>query len=416
MKFLTEASGKNLHLEHIEDEILNFGISGGRSAINFLRSLRDMLTGNASRSVDVTVKWDGAPAIFCGIDPEDGRFFVGTKGVFSKTPKVVKDPKDIKELGYGGGLADKLRVALIDLSNLGIDGVLQGDMMYTRSDLEETTIDGVDYITFQPNTIVYAVPVESELAEKILDSSMGIVFHTEYKGGPTLSDMNARFGVNLNQLKDSDSVWYVSAEYPDKSGKIVNTQRETRKLREVLSLAGKEFHNIDSGVLEALLAMEESYPSAAIGSRLKTFNNSKIRQGKEIVGSRAVKHIVEYLQFFDEFWETRIIAKIKTEKTRQIKREHKDKYIEILKKSSKTLAALIKFQVYLVSAKKLILDKLNTGAKMDTKTFVMTDSGYDVVNPEGFVAIDKLTGGAVKLVDRLEFSYNNFNAVKNWDK
>ena len=182
MKFLTEASGKNLHLEHIEDEILNFGISGGRSAINFLRSLRDMLTGNASRSVDVTVKWDGAPAIFCGIDPEDGRFFVGTKGVFSKTPKVVKDPKDIKELGYGGGLADKLRVALIDLSNLGIDGVLQGDMMYTRSDLEETTIDGVDYITFQPNTIVYAVPVASELAEKILDSSMGIVFHTEYKG------------------------------------------------------------------------------------------------------------------------------------------------------------------------------------------------------------------------------------------
>ena len=220
----------------------------------------------------------------------------------------------------------------------------------------------------------------------------------------------------IQSIKDSDSVWYVSAEYPDKSGKIVNTQRETRKLREVLSLAGKEFHNIDSGVLEALLAMEESYPSAAIGSRLKTFNNSKIRQGKEIVGTRAVKHIVEYLQFFDEFWETRIIAKIKTEKTRQIKREHKDKYIEILKKSSKTLAALIKFQVYLVSAKKLILDKLNTGAKMDTKTFVRTDSGYDVVNPEGFVAIDKLTGGAVKLVDRLEFSYNNFNAVKNWDK
>jgi len=161
--------------------------------------------------------------------------------------------------------------------------------------------------------------------------------------------------------------------------------------------------------------MEESYPSSAVGSKLKTFNNSKIRKGEEIVRNKAVKHIAEYLQFFDQYWETRIISKIKTEKTQQIKREQKDKYIEILKKSSKTLAALIKFQIHLVNAKKLILKKLNTGAKMDTKTFVRTDNGYKVVNPEGFVAIDK-TGGAVKLVDRLEFSYNNFNAVKNWDK
>ena len=160
MIFLSEA--KNLHLEHIEDEILNFGISGGRSAINFLRSLRDMLVGSATSAVDVTVKWDGAPAIFCGVDPSDDRFFVGTKGVFSKTPKVVKDFKDIKELGYGGQLAEKLRIALLELSDLGIEGVIQGDMMYTRSDIEETTIDGQDYITFQPNTIVYAVPSDSD--------------------------------------------------------------------------------------------------------------------------------------------------------------------------------------------------------------------------------------------------------------
>ena len=410
---LTEA--KNLHLEHIEDEILNFGISGGRSAINFLRSLRDMLAGSASSSVDVTVKWDGAPAIFCGTDPEDGRFFVGTKGVFSKSPKVVKDLTDIEKLGYGGGLAEKLRVALIELPRLGIEGVLQGDMMYTRSDIEDATIDGVNYITFQPNTIVYAVPKGSELSEKILSSAMGIVFHTTYKGGPTLSDMSAEFGVNLSGMNDSKMVWYVSAEYPDKSGKITNTASETKKLRDVLTLAGKEFHTIDSKIFGEVMSMEETYPSSAVGSKLKTFNNSKIRQGEEIVRNKAVKHIAEYLQFFDNFWETKLIAKIKTEKTQQIKREQKDKYLEVLKKSSKTLAALIKFQIHLVNAKKLILKKLNTGAKMDTKTFVRTDNGYKVVNPEGFVAIDK-TGGAVKLVDRLEFSYNNFNAVKNWDK
>ena len=410
---LTEA--KNLHLEHIEDEILNFGISGGRSAINFLRSLRDMLSGSATSSVDVTVKWDGAPAIFCGVDPEDDRFFVGTKGVFSKTPKVVKDIGDIKELGYGGGLAEKLVIALRELPRLGIEGVLQGDMMYTRSDIENTTIDGQDYITFQPNTIVYAIPKESELADKILSSEMGIVFHTTYKGGPTLSDMDAEFGVNLSNLNDSNMVWYVSAEYPDKSGKITNTATETKKLKRVLSLAGKEFHTIDSGILTSILAMEDTYPSAAVGSKLKTFNNSKIRKGEEIVRNKAVKHIAEYLVYFDEFWENKIISKIKTEKTKQAKREQKDKYIDILKKSSKTLAALIKFQIHLVDAKKMIMEKLNSGAAVDTKTFVKTDTGYKVVNPEGFVAIDKM-GNAVKLVDRLEFSFNNFNAVKNWDK
>lgn len=413
MIFLSEA--KNLHLEHIEDEILNFGISGGRSAINFLRSLRDMLVGSATSAVDVTVKWDGAPAIFCGVDPSDDRFFVGTKGVFSKTPKVVKDFKDIKELGYGGQLAEKLRIALLELSDLGIEGVIQGDMMYTRSDIEETTIDGQDYITFQPNTIVYAVPSDSDLAKKILSSEMGIVFHTTYKGGPTLADMSADFGVNVSTLNNSNRVWFVSAEYPDKSGKITNTAKETKKLRDVLSDAGKEFHTIDSQALTVILAMEDTYPSGAIGSKLKTFNNSKIRKGIEVSRSTAVKHIAEYLVYFDKFWEDRIIGKIKTEKTKKLKREQKDKYLDILKQSSKTLAALIKFQIHLVTAKKMIMEKLNSGAAVDTKTFVKTDTGYKVVNPEGFVAIDRM-GNAVKLVDRLEFSYNNFNAVKNWDK
>ena len=60
----------NVHLEHIEDEIFNSGIDGGRASINFIRSLRDMLVSGSKRSVNVTVKWDGAPAIFCGNDPE----------------------------------------------------------------------------------------------------------------------------------------------------------------------------------------------------------------------------------------------------------------------------------------------------------------------------------------------------------
>ena len=89
--FITEdKAGKNLHLEHIEDEILNFGVSGGRAAINFVQSLRDMLAGASRSSVNMTVKWDGAPAIFAGIDPSDGKFFVAKKSVFNVNPKLYK--------------------------------------------------------------------------------------------------------------------------------------------------------------------------------------------------------------------------------------------------------------------------------------------------------------------------------------
>ena len=140
-EFLIESAPiKNLHLEHIEDEIFNLGVRGARESINFLRSLRDMLSGDSQSSVKVTVKFDGAPAVFVGIDPSDGKFFVGTKGVFNKDPKIVKKESDIENLGYKGGLAEKLKVAFKELKSLGITGVLQGDIMFTKGDFEEKEI------------------------------------------------------------------------------------------------------------------------------------------------------------------------------------------------------------------------------------------------------------------------------------
>ena len=74
-----------------------YGVDGVRSGINFIRSIRDMMSGETNKKVDLHVKWDGAPAIFAGTDPEDGKFFVGTKGVFSKTAKLIKSPSDISK-------------------------------------------------------------------------------------------------------------------------------------------------------------------------------------------------------------------------------------------------------------------------------------------------------------------------------
>ena len=262
--FLTEA--KNLHLEHLEDEVLNNGVAGTRGAINFLQSLRDMLAGNAKSSVNVTVKWDGAPAVFAGINPENDQFFVGTKGVFNKNAKINYSHEDIDRNHPAGGLNQKLKVALTELSKLGIKEVLQGDMLFTQDDLEKKTIEGTQYVTFQPNTILYAVPMES--ASQILSSKMGIVFHTTYSGR-TMEDMSASFSVNLRGLSKSSSVWFSDASYKDTSGTINFNQAETREITGILSEAGKTFHSLDSMVLN--LVNDSGY-----NELIKTFNNTKV--------------------------------------------------------------------------------------------------------------------------------------------
>ena len=273
--FLTEA--KNLHLEHLEDEILNNGVIGTRDSINFLRSLRDMLAGNVKSSVNVTVKWDGAPAIFAGINPENGQFFVGTKGVFNKNAKINYTSEDIDRNHPSSGLNNKLKVALTELSKLGITEVLQGDMMFTQEDLKKESIDGKQYITFQPNTIVYAIPMES--ASRILKSSMGIVFHTTYSG-KTMEDMSASFNVNLRGLSKNSGVWFSDANYKDTSGTINFNKEETKKITSILSDAGKTFRKLDSNVLSMISEDEE------IKTLIKTFNNTKVRAGEKIKNTK----------------------------------------------------------------------------------------------------------------------------------
>src|SRR6056300_1597176 len=139
-KYIAEASGKNTHMTHIEDSVIYGGVKGAKEAILALRSLLDMLAGSSKGSTDVTVKWDGAPAVFAGIDPTDGQFFVAKKGIFNKNPKVYKTEAEVRA-DTSGDLADKLSLALKYLPELGItQGVYQGDFLFAKSDLKKETI------------------------------------------------------------------------------------------------------------------------------------------------------------------------------------------------------------------------------------------------------------------------------------
>ena len=271
--------GKNLHLEHLEDEIINYGVDGGRAALNFLRSLRDMLAGANRSSVNMTVKWDGAPAIFAGVDPDDGKFFVAKKSVFNVSPKLYKTDAEI-DADLSGDLNSKFKIALAEFSKLGIKGVLQGDLMFT-DDLGSDTIDDVKYHTFQPNTIVYAVPVDSDIGKTIKKAKIGIVWHTTYSGD-TLQNMKASFGANISSLSKSSSVWMDDATYKDTSGKSTFTKAETEAVTTVLSQVGTVFRKINSTKLKAFIKLQESIPGNLVGASLKTYNNSKVRAGEKI--------------------------------------------------------------------------------------------------------------------------------------
>ena len=402
-------AGKNLHLEHLEDEIINNGVAGGRAAINFLQSLRDMLSGSARSSVNMTVKWDGAPAIFAGIDPSDGKFFVAKKSVFNVNPKLYKTSAEIDD-DLSGDLNAKFKVALTEFSKLGIKGVIQGDLMFT-DDLSKETIEGVSYYTFQPNTIVYAVPVDSDLGRIMNKSKVGVVWHTTYTGS-SLPEMKASLGVDISKLSKPTSVWMDDASYKDVSGRATFTQKETEAVTKILSNTGRTFQRINAPMLRQFLKLQDSLTGVLVGASLKTYNNSKVRAGEIIKNPK--QHAAGYVKWVENSIQKQI-DKVKSDKGKEKYTNMQKEYVRDFKKHVNNLTQIITFQNLLVDAKMQIVKKLNS-VKGLTDTFIRTDNGYKVTNPEGYVAIDRVGGKAVKLVHRMEFSFNNFTAIKAWDK
>ncbi len=410
---LVEAKvNKNLHLEHLEDNPLNFGYTGISKTIDFLNATIGLLSGSANKSVDVTVKYDGAPAIFCGTDPEDGKFFVGTKSVFSKNAKLVKQESDLDEYGFSGQLKDKLSIALKELPKLGIKGVLQGDMMFTSGDISNKKINGEDYITFQPNTIMYAVPSNSDLASRMLKSKIGIIFHTTYSGDK-LEDMKASFGANVSKLNKVSSVWVDDAFYKDVTGSLFS-EKETSDLEKKIAKLQRVGNVISKKSMNNILSVHDDLKTSELGAGLKTYFNSNVRRG--ILPKSGVTGVNNFLTHFGNHFDNKVIAKVKQEKTKNQKRERKQQLLNLLIKEKVALSNLLEFMLLTIDLKNSVIRKLETGVNSKMETFVVDSKGIRVTKPEGFVAIDKLSGGAVKFVDRLEFSQLNFTVDKNWAK
>ena len=394
---------KNTHMTHIEDRVIYGGVKGTREAIFALRDLRDMLGG--SKEGNVSVKWDGAPAVFAGIDPSDDKFFVAKKGIFNKNPKVYKSAADI-DADTSGDLADKLKDALKYLPSLGIKGVVQGDFLFSNNDISNQTIDGKKYVTFHPNTIIYAVPEGTAAAKEIRSAKIGIVWHTTYTGS-SFETMKASYGVDITKFKKSKSVWSQDAMLRDMT-KVTMSKKDTEEVNERLSEIGKLFNQISSSTLKEIESNDE------LSQTIETYNNSFVRKGEIIKDTR--RHADGLIKWIKDKYEKEILKR-KSERGKDAQVKKREEILKFFSASNKqNLVKVFELQKLIVLVKLKLINILNNIKKIDT--FVQTTKGFKTTGHEGYVAIDRLGGDAVKIVDRMEFSYNNFspNILKGWDK
>ena len=396
--FLTQ--DKNTHLEHLEDDIINRGAVGGDNAINFLKSVRNMLAGTTGSKTNITVKWDGAPAIICGINPENGKFFVGTKSVFNKSPKINYTVADIRK-NHGGVVAQKLEVCLANLKRLNIKGILQGDLLFT-DDKKVISIDGEKMLSFTPNTITYAVPQNSGIGKRIANAKMGIVFHTQYNG-KKMDSLSASFGTVTGS--SNRNVFLASAAYQDTA--VLFPKSELSKFDAQIRMAEGSLKKA-APILN--LMSKNISDDLSIGYRLKTYFNHFIRNSNSSMDKVAVMQ-----KQFRDYFESVLQAEIDKRKTPAGKAKFikaKADGLQFIDRNKQALYFAIASHITLGVAKTTLLQKMNQIQSIGN--FIRTPTGYRVTAPEGYVAVDKVAG-AIKLVDRLEFSRQNFTMPKGWN-
>lgn len=402
-----EVKAKLKHLEHIEELIINEGPKGAQRAIAFINRLISAVSGNADAKLAVNVKVDGAPSLTCGPLPPGeenaGEFFVGTKSALSPTGKRYTKLNASKIAEENSpGLAEKLITALKYLPALGMTEIYQGDFLFTPGDLKEQTIEGKRYITFKPNTIMYAVEANSETGQAVRRAKMGIVFHTVYTGN-TIADMHATFNPDLSKLRETPDVWWKSNRVQDYSAEMPLGAEDVEQLKQKLAIAQRELQQIDPSLF---VAMEQN---PQLASFIKMHLNSKVRQN-QLVG-----HIEDHLDQLAGFIDARHakdIEKFKTAAKKQQVAAQQQHYNQLVAQLRPQLAKMFSFFNHITEIKTVFLSKIKGFGGLEA--FYKEGDKYTRTAGEGLVIADTETHEIAKIVDRLDFARQNFNAPKEW--
>ena len=392
--YCPELNNKRLPVERVEK------LDGKRDQWDLTTSAANFVIVVGSNEVVV----HNSPAVFFGNSNKG--FFVASKGIFNKTPKINYTEADI-EANHSGGLADTLKVALQWLKNVvpnTKDKVYQGDILFTKDTIKHFQHNGKDLIGFHPNTIIYTVEKDSDIGKTIQNSEIGLAVHTEYEwNGEDPSTLKvSRFGISDDIFKDNSKVF------------IIDTISNLNP-KQPLQFSSDQYDKINSNLkqiekLAATVTWAIFDQDAQLGQYLETFVNTYIRANKPYPSPDEMTE-----QFFD--WIEQKVAdekgKLKTEKGKA-RVDQRYASVRDLKKDSIQIETMMKIFKLFSEVKLMIIRKLNEMSLYNN--FVMKSNG-DLVGTgeEGFVITQTNAKGA-KLVDRFEFSKNNFasDIVKSW--
>ena len=398
----------NVHLRHFEDKILHDGHSGAEQALSIAAGLLDMLEGHTDSAVDITTKWDGAPALVVGRD-SNGKFIMGDKGIFAKSgPRIMDTPDAIDANKQGeerSSLRDKLKLALTELPKIfpsDYKGLIQGDLLFTSSTKQRAIIDDEEHISFTPNTLTYTVPANSDLGQQINTADVGIVFHTRYSKWPESNDPT--FGASIDELTPTSSVWFRDAKIHDVSGQVTFTAGETAKIRQAMNDTKKSLIGVGKKAFDFL---ETDTLGKTLKQDLEAVINASIKQ-QGTIPENAEAFANSFISRFEDKTE-KAIADLKRQDTIDKRTQELEHGLAFFEANRDRFIKLYEVWLILFGIKSLFSAKLNKIKAMDTFQ-INPDGSYDVVDPEGFVAVDHV-GNAVKIVDRLGFSAANFKST-----
>jgi hypothetical protein len=390
-------ANKGGHISHLEDGMFEEGYAGLQASIKILKDVANSVSasGKAVPSVNVSTKWDGAPALIVGTHPETKKFFVATKSFFSKTSKVNYTEADIRA-NHEGGVVDKLILALKYLKPLNIRGIAWGDLLFTQAEKKAETIDGKSYITFRPNTITYAVPANSPTGMEVAAAKFGIVFHTKWSGSGDPKERSS-WSPGVPPMGTSTGVWIVDAKVPTLPKNMLLQSAEEKQFVDLVAKIEANAGSMKSALVSFLKSEAAEYVAQYVNATVKAGLSNNTANGLAV------------------FIQSRIAAEVEALKTDAKKKEKQEKVARItkyLKAYASQIDLLFGLHAMIAKAKAMIISKLSL--TQTVSTFIGDKDGYRPTAPEGFVAVCGKTCRIVKLVDRNEFSRNNFNLAKEW--
>ncbi len=371
------------HLEHLEDHLIHGGHEGVAHASETLADVVAILEGKPRKSFGqqtrITTKYDGAPSIVFGINPENGKFFVATKSAFNKNPKLNYTDRDIEENhGHAPGLVAKLKEALKELPKVmpGSGGVFQGDVMYSKSDLVKNKNGSY---SFTPNTITYTTdnPEQTRSAEV---ANFGVVVHSRYVG-KKLEDAKVSFDVDQSQFKRNPDVHMINPEISGANIKPIEKKKYETELQQALDI----YTNMDDDIFNVVDGHDAT---------MKTYINTCVRDGS----TPDAKGYLTYVKGRN----VKDIEKMKSPDGKAKKKAAADAIESHIKNHIEQFNNLFRMHKCIQNAK----NTLTTALSNTVNTGLKTTIGGEPTKPEGFVAIRG--GRPTKLVDRAEFSAANF--------